>query len=44
MTRPTHGTTVQYSTVGKYIIYHLFFVKFWGLKGKRNPKYFLDLK
>ena len=27
--------------VGKYI-YHLFFVKFWGPRGKRKPKYFLD--
>ena len=29
--------------IGKYI-YHLFFVKYFGLKGQRNPKYFLDLK
>ena len=29
-----------FRAVGKYI-YHLFFVKFLGLEGKRNPKYFL---
>ena len=28
-----------FGAVGKYI-YHLFFVNFFGLEGKRNPKYF----
>ena len=28
-----------FGAVGKYI-YHFFFVKFLGLEGKRNPKYF----
>ena len=32
-----------FGVVGKYI-YHFFFLKFWDQKGKRNPKYFLDLK
>ena len=32
-----------FGAVGKYI-YHLFSVKFLGLEGKRNPKYFQSLK
>ena len=36
-------TINPFGAVGKYI-YHFFFLKFLDLKGKRNPKYFLDLK
>ena len=32
-----------FGAVGKYI-YHFFFLKFLDLKGKRNPKYFLDVR
>ena len=33
------GIINPFGAVGKYI-YHFFFVKFLGLEGKRNPKYF----
>ena len=34
-----HCKVNPFGAVGKYI-YHLFFVTFLGLEGKRNPKYF----